>query len=62
MKKNKNGFTKQGVRDLSHIKGNSIGRRLEMPPDMESQGCNHPSIRVDGDGDKFCTKCNACLF
>ena len=32
--------TRQGVRDLNHIKGKSVGRKLEMPP--ISQMCNHP--------------------
>ena len=61
-KKNKNGFTRQGVRDLSNIKGTSRGIRLEMPPDMVSGTCDHAFTKADKDGDLSCTKCGAPLY
>lgn len=35
-----NKFTKQGVRDLNHLKGKSVGKKLPMPP--AHQMCKHP--------------------
>lgn len=63
MKKKSKGFTAQGVRDLSFIKGKSRGIVLEMPPDMLSSGCSHPTNAVvpDKDGDLICKNCKAFL-
>jgi hypothetical protein len=30
-----NKFTRQGVRDLNHIKAKSVGVRMELPPENE---------------------------
>jgi hypothetical protein len=35
LSKKNNKFTRQGVRDLNHIKAKSVGIRLEMPPEPE---------------------------
>jgi hypothetical protein len=56
-KKNKNNrLTRQGVRDLNHIKGKSLGIRLLMPPIIEGF-CDHPNGREDGYGVFFCRDC-----
>lgn len=48
--------TRQGVRDLSHIKGKSTGKKLEMPPDTFM--CNHKNKSVpDRFGNVTCLDC-----
>jgi hypothetical protein len=61
-KKQKQGYTKQGVLDLNFIKGKPKGIRLDFPPDMDA-GCTHPlsAIYVDKDGDKSCKNCRTML-
>jgi hypothetical protein len=63
MKNHRSGFTRQSVRDLNHLKGPSLGRVLEIPPFMDTS-CKHPSsaVRIDKDGDAFCSNCRAPLF
>lgn len=58
MKKNNPNLTKQGLKNLNFIKGKSVGRVLEMPPDF-NRGCIHPSnaIYIDKDGDAQCKLC-----
>jgi hypothetical protein len=57
MKKIKPGFTRQGVRDLSTLKGPSIGRKLPMPPD-QAMVCPHTFVSEVGNyGDSKCRGC-----
>jgi hypothetical protein len=54
-------LTRQGVPDLNHLKGKSRGIRLELPPDMRTQVCEHPigSVHeVGSDGDTQCALCS----
>ncbi len=39
-------LTKQGVRDLNHLKGLSVGRKLEEPP--VPVACKHRNTRTIG--------------
>lgn len=56
-KNSKRGMTRQGVLDLSHLKGKSVGRRLEMPPKAPNQ-CKHSKTRKDEySGDSTCLEC-----
>lgn len=49
-------LTRQGVRDLNHIKGNSRGKKLEMPP--QEFMCKHPKIRsIDNGYFEVCDDC-----
>lgn len=63
MRKNKGGkgFNKQGIRSLDHIKGKSVGIRLEEPP--ISEGCPHPPDRITIVSEQFekCGKCGKIL-
>lgn len=52
-------FTRQGVRDLNHIKGASKGVRLTMPP-QDSMACTHPDEAIDYDSMSGCTHCRRC--
>lgn len=55
-------LTKQGVRDLSHLKGKSVGRRLEAPP--VPVACRHKNTRVlDSYGVSFliCEDCDETI-
>jgi hypothetical protein len=61
-KKNRNGSNKQGVRDLNHLPSKPKGIRLEMPPDMQSAGCDHATTILDKDGDPSCRKCGIPLY
>jgi hypothetical protein len=61
-KKNKLGYNKQGIKLLDHLPGKSRGIRLEMPPDMSGNICNHSSIKTDADGDSSCTKCGFLFY
>jgi len=38
-------LTRQGVRDLSHIKGKSVGKKLDLPPD-DHMNCEHTHTRT----------------
>lgn len=58
MKKNTYGVTKQGVRDLSHLKGKSVGRVVELPPDT-TLSCKHRPSGQDMYGNTRCLKCGA---
>lgn len=53
-------YTKQGVRDLSHIKAKSVGRKLEMPP--VTQMCDHPadSVRETVSLGEYVYSCGDC--
>lgn len=51
--------TKQGVRDLSHLKGKSVGIKLEMPP--SEQMCDHRRRSPqDTYGTVRCLDCPTC--
>jgi hypothetical protein len=43
-KKNKSGYTRQGIKDLSYIKAPSVGIRLPDPPGT-GLNCEHLSVR-----------------
>lgn len=60
-KKNKNrpGYTRQGVRDLSYLKGKSVGIVLPAPPSA-GMNCDHPSNTVRYDSMTGCTSCGKC--
>jgi hypothetical protein len=55
----KNGYTRQGVRDLNYIKGKPAGVRLESPP-HEGLNCEHPSAGIRYDHLSGCTSCGKC--
>lgn len=60
-RKSMTGMTRQGVRDLNHIKGKSVGRVLQMPPDNPSlprEHCFHTRITESG----RCKACNDLVF
>lgn len=59
MKKRQAGMTRQGVRDLSNIKGKSVGIRLSMPP-TEGMQCEHPQDKLRYDHMSGCTHCGHC--
>jgi hypothetical protein len=52
-------LTRQGVRDLSHIKGKSVGRKLELPPEQDT--CKHLHVCEYGSGWIRCEDCNMTL-
>lgn len=63
-------LTKQGVRDLNHLKGKSVGKKLTMPP-RQSLNCNHKdeggrSTIVQGDEATFhfdqCRQCGEIFY
>ena len=57
-------LTKQGVRDLDHIKGTSRGRRLPMPP-TTARACQHPhnALRWSNEtGLAICGMCNRVFY
>jgi hypothetical protein len=59
--KHRSGFTSQGVRDLSYIKGKSVGIKLEMPP---GEACSHPAAhmhRLPEIGYMQCRKCGTII-
>jgi len=59
-KKNKNSmkYNKQGIPTFDHLKSKSVGRRLEMPPDMITS-CRHESISDNPiTGHSRCNTCN----
>ena len=60
MSKHRGGFQKnrQGIRTLDHIKGPSVGRKLDLPP--EKLLCNHKNtIKTNShNGSKECTNCH----
>lgn len=56
MSKKNNGFTRQGVRDLNHIKSVSVGVRMELPPEEEVGPCKHKRTKMSY-GDKECLDC-----
>lgn len=60
-KKNKTrpGYTKQGVRDLSYLKGKSVGVRLPAPP-AAGLNCEHPHTNLHYDNMSGCTTCGKC--
>ena len=50
-------FTKQGVRDLNHLQGKSVGRKLEPMPEVGMQ-CTHKRRRTDPlSGETYCLDC-----
>lgn len=52
------GTTRQGVRDLSHLKGKSVGRKVELPPDTI---CDHKRMSSqDQFGNTRCLMCGQC--
>ncbi len=56
MAKRRPGETKQGVRDLNHLKGRP-GLKLEAPP-KSAQVCKHTATReVYASGDTYCPDC-----
>ncbi len=54
-------LTKQGVRNLDHLKGRSKGRRLPMPP-TPSIGCRHSETyeEVDQICGMYVVRCVSC--
>lgn len=55
MAKKNNGFTRQGVRDLSSIKAKPKGIRVELPPDADLL-CQH-RIMFNARGVEACVNC-----
>lgn len=55
MSKKNNGFTRQGVRDLSSIKAKPKGIRLEVPPEPD-MFCPH-RIMFNARGIEACVNC-----
>ena len=55
----KNKFTRQGVRDLNHIQGKSLGIRLAIPP-QDADMCDHPVEAIEYDSHSGCTHCRRC--
>jgi hypothetical protein len=56
-------LTRQGVRNLDHIKGPSTGRRLPLPPDT-TKVCLHPrnALRQSMEtGLSICGRCGQVL-
>ncbi len=49
----KNSLTRQGVRDLSFLKGKSVGRRIDVPLSIT---CDHKNCSPQGRG-KVCDDC-----
>jgi hypothetical protein len=52
-------MTRQGVRDLNHLKGPSTGIRLPMPPQFEVS-CSHPNAAIEYDNQTGCSHCRRC--
>ena len=63
-KHNQKGVTRQGVRDLSHIKGKSAGRKVSLSSYPLETMFLHPGAR-ENDNIFFCSGCNrwtvACI-
>lgn len=57
MAKQRNAYTRQGLRDLNSIKGKSVGITLPMPP--LSVICNHKGLYV-ADKWRNVETCSAC--
>lgn len=56
-KKNKSGYTRQGIKDLSYIKAPSVGIRLPDPPGT-GLNCEHSHVRENRElGYSACTDC-----
>ena len=51
------GTTRQGVRDLSHIKSHSVGKKIELPESM-ALSCKHERRKPAFNG--FVTQCRDC--
>lgn len=51
--------TRQGVRDLSYIKGKSVGIRLSIPP-QDSMNCPCPVEAMDYDNMTGVSHCRRC--
>lgn len=52
-------LNKQGIPTFDHLKSKSVGRKLEMPPDMISS-CRHESVRENPmSGEVHCNTCSA---
>lgn len=49
-------LTRQGVRDLSYIKGKSVGRKLELPEEVNE--CKH--LKRVAEGAAGFTQCLTC--
>lgn len=60
MKNKKTGFTRQGIKDLNFIKGPSVGRRLEMPPQMAGEDCDHYGTVREVDSTNGISQCSRC--
>lgn len=52
-------FTKQGVRNLNHIKGKSVGVKLSPVPQSQ-EACKH-KLKQNLYGDNTCLDCGECF-
>jgi hypothetical protein len=52
-------MTRQGVRDLNHLQGKSVGIRLPIPP-QDAMICSHPTEAIEYDSHSGCTHCRRC--
>ena len=52
-------YTKQGVRDLNHLKGKSVGIRLAIPP-QDNMMCEHPVEAIEYDHHSGISHCCRC--
>jgi len=53
-------MTRQGVRDLNHLKGRSLGIRLSAPP-QDAMTCQHPVQAIEYDSMSGITHCRRCM-
>jgi len=60
MKNKKTGLTRQGVLNLDYIKGKSRGIRLEMPPQMAGEDCDHYGTVREIDAMNGISQCHKC--
>ena len=55
-----NGLNKQGIRSLDYLPSKPRGIRLELPPSMVGDACNHPDYAIEYDHESGMSQCKRC--